>query len=236
MKRVLITLLLFVTIINATEIYATFTVKPIRDANLAFISSGIIDKIDVDVGSKVKKGEILAQLENSDIRAMLNVAQTTYKYAKKDYKRQLKIKNLIDEAKFDAVANRYESAKNQLAYQQALYEKTFLKAPFDGVIYAKEIEIGDAVSGMMLRTAFKIQSTSKRKLLLKFDQKNRKLVKVGELYKYKIDGDDKRYTGTISKIYPRANFKDRKIAAEVLTQNFLPGLFGDGYILTQTEK
>ena len=233
MKKILITLLMFVSFANAAEVYATFLVHPLKDANLAFIASGIVDKINVSVGSRVHKGEILAELENSDIKAMLEIARTTYKYAQKDYERQLKIKNLIDEAKFDAVANKYESAKDQLAYQQALYNKTFLKAPFNGVIYSKEIEVGDAVSGMMLRTAFKIQSSSKRKLLLKFDQKNRKLVHVGDTFQYKIDGDEKIYKGKISKIYPRANFQDRKITAEVLTNDFTPGLFGDGYIISK---
>ena len=236
MKKTFITLLMVVNMLNAAEIYATFVVKPTQDANLAFIASGIVDKIDVDVDSEVKKGRVIAQLENSDIRAMLEIAKTRYKYAKKDYERQLTIKDLIDEAKFDAVANKYESAKNQLAYQQALYNKTFLKAPFNGVIYSKEIEVGDAVSGMMLKTAFKIQSKSQRKLLLKFDQKNRKLVQVGNKFKYKIDGDDTVHIGKISKIYPRANLNDRKITAEVLTKNFIPGLFGDGYIISQTKK
>lgn len=236
MKKIVITLLMFVSLIHSAEVYATFTVQPLKDTQTAFIASGIIEKIYVDVGSRVKKGEVLAQLQNNDIKAMLDVAQTTYKYAKKDYERQLKIKNLIDEAKFDTVANRYESAKNQLAYQKALYDKTFLKAPFDGIVYAKEIEIGDAVSAMVLHTAFKIQSISKRKLLLSFDQKNRKLVKVGDRFEYKVDGDEKKYSGIISKVYPRANMQDRKIKAEVMAQNFLPGLFGDGFIITDTKK
>ncbi|WP_457745078.1 efflux RND transporter periplasmic adaptor subunit [Sulfurimonas sp.] len=236
MKKAFITLLMLISMLNAAQIYATFVVKPIQDANLAFISSGIVDKINVTVGSEVKKGEVLAQLENSDIKAMLEVAKTSYKYAKKDYERQLKIKSLIDEAKFDTVANKYEASKNQLAYQQALYNKTFLRAPFDGVIYAKEIEIGDAVSGMMLKTAFRIQSKTQRKLLLSFDQKNRNIVKIGDIFKYKIDGDGNGYSGKIFKIYPRANLDNRKIKAEVLTKNFIPGLFGDGYIISQIKK
>lgn len=230
MKKIILGLLLFSGLLNADNIYATFTVQPLQDAKLAFIASGIVSKVNVDVGSKVKKGAILAVLDNRDIKAMLEVSKTALKYATKDYERQLKIKNLIDEARFDGVAKRYESAKNQLAYQQALYDKTFLKAPFNGVIYEKDIEIGDAVSGLMLKTVFKIQSQTKRKLILEFDQKNRNSVKVGEIFTYSIDGDKKTFTGKISKVYPRADASSRKIKAEVKTQNFLPGLFGDGYI------
>ncbi|MEA2073808.1 MAG: efflux RND transporter periplasmic adaptor subunit [Campylobacterota bacterium] len=229
-NKILLALILSLSTLNANDVYATFTVEPLKDAKLAFIASGIVDKVNTDIGHKVKKGDVLAQLENRDIKAMLEVSKTALKYAKKDYKRQLKIKELIDEARFDGVANKYESAKNQLAYQQALYEKTFLKAPFNGVIYSKDVEVGDAVSGMMLKTVFQIQSQRQRKLILAFDQKNRNLVKVGSTFTYKIDGDNTTYTGSISKVYPRADAKSRKITAEVKTKNFIPGLFGDGQI------
>ena len=230
MKKILLGIILLLNFANAQEIYATFTVEPLQDAKLAFISSGIVDKVNVDIGSFVKKGEVLAQLENSDIKALLDITRTALKYAKKDYERQIKIKELIDEAKFDGVANRYENAKNQLAYQQALYNKTFLRAPFNGVIYEKEIEVGDAVSGLMLTTVFKIQSKSKRKLILSFDQKSHKLIKLGDIFSYKIDGDTKTYKAKITKIYPRINTKNRKMKVETRADNLLTGLFGDGYI------
>jgi len=233
MKKILLGLILILNFVHAQEIYATFNVEPLQDAKLAFISSGIVSRVNVEIGSYVKKGEILAQLENSDIKAMLDIATTTLKYAQKDYQRQIKIKDLIDEAKFDAVANRYENAKNQLAYQKALYNKTFLRAPFDGVIYAKEIETGDAVSGMMLKTVFKIQSKSQRKLILSFDQKSHKLIKVGDAFKYKVDGSSKIYSAKISKVYPRINAKNRKMRAEVKAKGFITGLFGDGFIVTK---
>ena len=230
MKKILMGLMLLLNLANAQEIYATFNVAPLKDAKLAFISSGIVNKVNVDIGSYVKKGDILAQLENSDIKAMLAIAKTALKYAKKDYERQLKIKELIDEAKFDVVANRYENAKNQLAYQKALYDKTFLRAPFNGIIYAKEIEKGDAVSGMMLKTVFKIQSKNRRKLILSFDQKNHQLIKVGDLFSYKIDGNTKIYQTKITKIYPRININNRKMSAEAQANGFIAGLIGDGTI------
>ena len=230
MKKILLGIILLLNFANAQEIYATFTVEPLKDAKLAFISSGIVDKVNVDIGSYVKKGEILAQLENSDIKALLDITRTALKYAKKDYERQIKIKELIDEAKFDGVANRYENAKNQLAYQKALYNKTFLRAPFDGVIYEKEVEKGDAVSGMMLKTVFKIQNKSKRKLILSFDQKSHKLIKVGDIFSYKVDGDTSTYQSKITKIYPHINTKNRKMSAQTRANGFLTGLFGDGYI------
>ena len=58
---------------------------------------------------------------------------------------------------------KYENAKAQLIYQQALLDKTLLKAPFDGLITQKSVEVGDVVSGAMIRTVLKIQSIHERK-------------------------------------------------------------------------
>jgi len=233
MKKFILTILVLFSVLHGDEVYATFSVEAKQDASLAFIAGGIVNKVNFDIGSVVKKGDILATLENSDIKAMVDISETVLKYAKKDYDRQLKIKNLIDEARFDGVASKYEGAKNQLFYQKALYNKTFLKAPFDGVIYEKNVEVGDAVSGMMLKTVFKIQSKVERKLLLEFDQKYNGKVKVGDSFKYSVDGEKQSYIGKISKIYPHANIKNRKIKAEVKARGFITGLFGDGIIVTK---
>ena len=236
MKKIILGVLLSILSLSADGIYATFSVEATQDANLAFIASGIVKSVDADVGSKVKKGQVIASLENSDRKAMLEIAKTALKFAKKDYERQLKIKNLLDEAKFDGVAYKYENAKNQLAYQQTLYDKTFLKAPFDGVIYSKNIEVGDAVSGVRPQTVFQLQSQEQRKLLLEFDQKYRNSVKVGDIFHFSVDGDKRSYDAAITKIYPRANTQNRKIRAEVAVKNFMPALFGDGYIQLQRAK
>ncbi len=104
------------------------------------------------------------------------------------------------------------------------------------MIYEKSVELGDAVSGAMIRTIFKIQSLNKRKLILEFDQKYWKTIKVGQSFKYSIDGDTKVYLGEISNVYPFANTANRKIIAEVKAKDFTPGLFGEGYIIIDETK
>ena len=222
--------------LSAAEIYTTFNVEAEQKARLAFDASGITKSVNYEISDSVKEGKILASLQNADIKASLDTAKTALKFAKKDYERQVQVKELIDAGKFDQYAYKYENAKNQLAFAQAKYDKTFLKAPFDGVIYAKDIDIGDTVSGMMLKTVFKIQSRSKRKLILSFDQKYHKDIKVGQKFKYKVDGDEKEYLGTISKVYPYANSGNRKIEAEVKANDFVVGLFGEGYIIIPDKK
>jgi len=232
MRRVLILMLLALSI-QAKDIYATFTVEAKQSANLAFTSSGTVNSVLVEVSSMVKKGDTLAELQNDDLKAALNIATTSLKYAKKDYDRQKKVKKLVDASKFDSYLFKYENAKAQVAYQQALLDKTVLKAPFDGVIFDKGIEVGDVVSAAMIRTVFKIQSRDDRKLVLEFDQKYWKRVKIGDRFKYRVDGDVTEYDGVISKIYPYANPKSRKVKAEVEVKDFVAGLFGDGTITTK---
>jgi len=228
--KILLGLFILSTAVMAEDIYATFTVEADKSANLAFSSGGIVASVEVDVNSAVKKGEILVQLQNDDLKAMLKVAETSLKYAKRDYLRQQKVKKIIDEAQFDKYLFKYENAKAQLLYQQALLDKTILKAPFDGVIFAKDVEAGDAVSAAAVRTVLKIQSPHKRKLLLEIDQKYWKALKVGQKFTYRVDGDSKAYTGLLHKVYTYADSGNRKIKAEVEAEDFLVGLFGDGYI------
>ena len=219
--------------LSATEIYATLNVVAEQSVQLAFDASGVVKSVNVSIADEVKKGETLAILDNRDKEASLNIAKTALKYAQKDYERQEKVQDLIDESQFDIFAYKYENAKNQLALQEVMYEKTFLKAPFDGVIFYKDVEVGDTVSSMRLKTVFKIQSKHARKLIVSFDQKYHNVVKVGDTFNYKIDGDAKKYSGKISKIYPQANANNRKMLAEVEAKDLVVGLFGDGTIVTK---
>ncbi len=233
MKKIIWSVVGLVLSLQAGEVYATFTVEAQKSAQLAFNASGIVDKVQIDIGSVVKENEILATLESNDINASLQMARTVYKYAKKDFERQLKVKHLVDQESLDQYASKYESAKDQVIYQQALFDKTVLKAPFDGIVFWKELEVGDTVSGAMIRTVLKVQSLHARKLILSFDQKYWKEIKEGDTFTYKLDGDSRQYEGKIIKVYPSADANNRKMQAEVHAKDLPVGLFGDGMITTQ---
>lgn len=250
MRKILAGFILLLATLNAEDIYATFDVKAEKSASLAFYASGIVEKVYVDIASRVKQGEKLAQLQSGELKASLDIAKSALEDAKvnlefatRDYEREVKIKHLIDEAQFDKYQLAYERAKVALAsaqanvaYKQALLDNSVLYAPFDGVISGKSVEVGDVVSSMMLKTVFNIQSQKERKLIVEFDQKHWTDVKIGDTFRYKVDGDAKEHTGKISKIYPSANNSNRKMRAEVIADDFIVGLFGDGYIQTKQSK
>lgn len=235
MKKIIqLSLLTLLIQLEAKEIYALFDVHAHQKSNIAFHSSGVIEEIYVQIGDKVQKGDKIAKLENSDTKALLNIAEVSFEYAHKDLERQKKVKQMIDKGKFDSFVYKYDNAKYQLEYQKSLFKKTLLKAPFDGTITAKEVEIGDVVNAMMLKIAFTIESHPV-KLVLKFDSKYWKDIQKGDIFRYTLDGDKTEYTALISKIYPNINTSTRMMSAEVEVKNIPVGLFGTGYILTKKD-
>lgn len=239
MKKIIaLALLLCITKVQAKEIYATFTVHAKQGASLAFNYSGIVEELHVDIMSVVKKGQILASLANDDLVATNNASQVTLKYAILDHERHKDLykKNLIDKALLDKYAMAYEAIKAKIALENAIYNKTILRAPFDGVISKRMIELGDVVSGQMIKTAFNLQSEHARILVVEFDQKYNSDVKIGDTFLYKVDGDEKQYEGKIYRIYPEANSDNRKIALQVIAKDLKVGLFGEGKIITSDDN
>jgi len=236
MKKLFLMILFTTLSMQAERIYATFDIQPHKEAHLAFNAGGTVDHIATDVAMLVKRGGVLATLDHDDLIAKLSIAKIAMEHAKTDYERQLSIKEVVQRSKLDLYKFQYDNAKAEIDHIQTLLDKTLLKAPFDGIISAKMIEVGDVVSGMAPRTAFVLQSEHERKLILQFDQKYWKKVQTGNAFEYTVDGDDEIHHGVITKIYPRSNAKNRKMTAEVYAHDLIVGLFGTGYIITQDEE
>ena len=231
MKKLLLAICVFTAAVSASEVYATFTVKAAQSADLAFSANGIVDHLYADVGDTVHAGKVLATLQSEDIRAAVHIAEVARKYARRDYDRMQAVKEVTDQAKLDAITFRYENTKAQLAYKQALLAKTILKAPFDGVVVARNLEIGDTFTAMRPVPVYRLQSLHARKLILSFDQKYWRSVRPGDPFEYTVDGDKKVHQGTITKVYPAADARSRKMQAEVAARDIPVGLFGEGKIL-----
>lgn len=236
--------LLCVMSLNAADIYATFNVKAQKEAILAFTSSGTITDISTEIGDKINKGDILATLENKEQKKKLNMAMNDALIAnlqalqnQNSYNRFKSVEDIMDDEKFEKIdfAKRLSDinvlkAQNYLELKQIELDKTYIKAPFSGVITAKYREIGDSVSGIQPQDLLHLMDISTVKLIVEFDSKYFGDVKVGDKFIYFVDGIKKKQLGEISKVYPTVNSKTRKISAEVITKNLMPGLFGHGTI------
>jgi len=233
MKKVLL-LCALCSLTIASDVYAVFNIKAVQEANLAVDITGVVDKILVDVDSKVKRGDVLLSLANVDRLAQIKSIQEQYAFAKSQYERYNKSADVIDKNTLDNYRANYKKLEADYKYYQTLYEKSILRAPFDGVIAEKKIELGDGVGGSTT-TLFRLVSHNK-KMLLYFDSKYINIIKVGDIYEYAIDGAGAKSKATITKIYPTIDSNTRKATAEAIVGNELKsGLFGDGYIKTSKQ-
>ena len=147
-----------------------------RKASVSSKSTGRLSYLGVEEGSRVKKGEIIARLENEDLaavrdraaanlnaaRATLGQAQAELTDARLNYQRlqQLLAQNLISRQDHDAAEARYQkavagvanaraninSAAAALDEAQTAVEYSLIRAPFDGVVLTKNAEVGEVVA------------------------------------------------------------------------------------------
>lgn len=159
-----------------TLLNATGYVVAQRKAAVASKATGRVEWLGVTEGSKVKKGEVIAQLENKDVSATMEQAAANIKVAEANLQQgeaelinaqeslkrteDLLAKNFISQAIYDeAIARSRKSKAAVIGYQaavgaaQAAYhvaqisvEHTLIRAPFDGVVLTKSANIGDVVT------------------------------------------------------------------------------------------
>ena len=240
MKK-LILLAISACVLWAEEIYASFDVYAINQSKLAFEVGGIVKEIKVAVSQKVKKGDILIVLNNSseliglkNAKNELSLAQIAYNNAKSKMDKFKQVQNVIDKQSFEDITASFKQAELNLAkakinverYEDAL-EKKNLRAPYDGIISGKFIDLAQGVAPVQ-QVVMEMFSYPEVKLVISFDEKFKDKVKVGQMYRYKINGKEEK--AKISIVYPSIDIKTRKIFAEIYTNNLTPGLFGEGVI------
>ncbi|AFI04357.1 membrane fusion protein of the hefABC efflux system HefB [Helicobacter cetorum MIT 00-7128] len=217
------------------EVYAIFNVRAMQDSKLTLDSSGIVNTIRVTEGSVVKKDEVLLLLYNQDKQAQSNSIEQQLSFAKKQYERYNKIGTAVDKNTLERYKSDYKRLESDYAFSLAMLDKTILRAPFDGVVASKSIQVGEGVNPnntVLLRLI-----SHQKKLVLEFDSKYIGAVKVGDIFIYSIDGDSSKHEAKITKIYPAIDEATRKVSAEALAPNNMAvGLFGDGFIQVKNRK
>lgn len=109
--------------------------------------SGIIEKIDVDRGAKVKKGDRLAELQNQDLALQIKKAEVSMKESKAEFDRAKSLydQKLLSESDFDFKRLSYERASAEYEIAKVEYEKSIIKAPFNGVVAELYAKVGERV-------------------------------------------------------------------------------------------
>ncbi len=137
-------------------------VRPRVESRLGFQVGGRLVERPVDLGQKVRKGQVLARIDPIDLnlqesagKAQLNAAQTEAEQIRLDYNRalELKSKNFVSQAEvdrrkaaLDTALARVETAKSQLGVQANQSRYSVLLAPDDGFITGVEADVGQVLA------------------------------------------------------------------------------------------
>jgi len=220
----------------AAELVATGYVVAQRKAEVASKGTGRLEYLGFEEGDRVRAGEIIARLDNEDIKANLELARANLKQAQVDsldagrnYRRQLTLfeSGAITDVALEAAEARYQNALAGVAGRAAAVrvaevnlENTYIKAPFDGTILTKNADVGEMV------TPFASSISSKGSVVTLADMNSLEVeadVSEANIYKVRFEQPCQiildaypgtRYAGYVKKIVPTAD----RARATVLTK------------------
>ncbi len=131
-----------------TLLTATGYVEAERKADLSPKITSRIVALNVTEGSKVRKDDVIARLDDTDLNAQLAEAEANYVNAKAELARQQSLydQGLSPKSTLDAAIASDRATKARADYVRALIDYTVIRAPFAGVITAKRAFVGEAVS------------------------------------------------------------------------------------------
>ncbi len=141
---------------------ATGTIEAVTQVEVGTQVSGIVNKIYVDYNSQVKKGEVIAELDKTNLlnelasqKGTLANAKTEYEYQLKNYNRvkTLHEKKLVSDTDYETALYNYEKAKNSydisrnsLAKAKTNLGYATIYSPIDGIVLSKAVEEGQTVA------------------------------------------------------------------------------------------
>jgi HlyD family secretion protein len=145
-----------------TMVTATGTIEPTNQVDVGTQVSGVVEKIYVDYNSVVKEGQLIAELDKTNLRASKTQAQASYdnavtqrNYMKTIYDRQKSLydNQVISKADFDEATYNYETAKGTVTQRLSDLQSANtnlgyanIYSPIDGVVLSRDIDEGQTVA------------------------------------------------------------------------------------------
>ena len=205
------------SISNVVE--ATGTLEAITTVEVGTQVSGIIDKLFVDFNSYVKKGQLLAKIDTTNLAAQLEQSRATldnakaeldYQQATYDRLEPLNEKKLISQTDYDqtvynlnkARAN-YNSALAQHKRNQINLDYALIYSPIDGIVLDKAVEEGQTVAASFnTPTLFTIANDlTQMKVEADVDEADIGHVKEGQRVEFTVDAyPDETFGGTVTQV------------------------------------
>jgi RND family efflux transporter MFP subunit len=195
---------------------------PAQQSNLAFEIPGKINVVNVDIGDAVKKGQILAELDNREATAQLKQAKAKYDLVLQILNRykDLRSEGHISIQDLDNANSEELIAKSQYEFYKVKLEQTKLIAPFDGVIQNRYLDTGSVINGgiPIVEILESKNVEAHISIPLKFIDK----LNIGNSYDFKIG--NKRPKGVLARLAPMTpGGSDNRLAIFNFDTFFDPG-------------
>lgn len=219
----------------SNSVTATGTIEPVTSVDVGTQVSGIVAKLYVDYNSIVKKGQIIAELDKTNLiselniaKANLNDAQSSLRYQKANYERYntLYKKGLVSADEYENALLSYRQAQETVKQRNESVQKAqtnlgyaTITSPIDGVVLAKEVEEGQTVAASFSTpTLFTIaQDLTDMRVIADVDEADIGEVKEGERVSFTVDAfPDDTFEGFVTQVRQEATTTNNVVTYEVV--------------------
>jgi HlyD family secretion protein len=203
----------------ATSVTATGTVQPVDTVSVGTQVSGTISKVYVDFNDKVKKGQLIAEIDKTilqaqrdQISANLRAARANQDYQKSNYDRQKQLLDVgaISRAEYETALNQINAARDNVnsisaqlkASQQNLFYAN-IYSPINGTILSRNVSVGQTVaSSLNTPTLFVIANDlTKMQVQAAVDEADIGNVKNGQRVTFTVDAfPDNVFEGRVNEV------------------------------------
>jgi len=195
------------------------TVLPDEEVDLSFETSGKIVGINFREGTRVKKGDLLAKINDKPLQAQYLKLQAQLKLAEEKEFRQRSLleKDAISRESYDQIATELQSLEADILLIQARITETELRAPFDGIIGLRLLSEGSYASPAT--KIVRLVKTSPLKIEFSIPERYASEVKPGFPIEFRIDGDSQIYKASVYAVEPKIDINTRTIGVRALYPN-----------------
>ena len=217
------------------SITATGSIEPVTSVTVGTQVSGIVSKLYVDYNSVVKKGQVIAELDKTNLTSELNTAkanlasmQSTLSYQTANFKRNQTLykKGLISANEFEEAQLAYRQAKENVATARENVRKAqtnlgyaTITSPIDGIVLSKSVEEGQTVAASFSTPElFTIaQDLTNMQVVADVDEADIADVKVGERVSFTVDAyPTETFSGTVKQVRQEATTTNNVVPYEVV--------------------
>lgn len=218
-----------------SSVTATGTIEPVTEVEVGTQVSGIIDKIYVDYNSVVKKGQVIAELDKTNLNSELKSAKANLASAKSDldfqktnYERYkvLNEKGLVSKTEFETTYLNYRKALESYNSMRENVNKAetnmgyaTITSPIDGVVLSKAVEEGQTVaSSFNTPTLFTIaQDLTDMRVIADVDEADIGEVREGQRVTFTVDAyPNDTFHGEVTQVRQEATVESNVVTYEVV--------------------